>query len=270
MPNAGVSVSPGRTYRGEEDPETGEGRRQAERRTGHTSSERTARLPRDGAGRAIRPPHVRLASMADVTAELDFTPRPRARRTSGPAASRPNAEPRASAAPRASGAARTDVAPRSIAAARATTAPRPIAAEIHQSLRPFDSERASQTAEPAVIPGSGVSGRRTVTIHGRGAERYSTTAQRRRPARRLHERDGFRPDRVAMWAVMLGFILVLVAATSSHAATITHRGTSGTSGISRTSRASGASGAERHVLVAHHGVHGHTASSAVRVRLPVR
>ena len=131
MPNAGVSVSPGRTYRGEEDPETGEGWRSAERRTDHTSSERTARLPRDGAGRAIRPPHVRLASMADVTAELDFTPRPRARRTSGPAA------------------------PRSTAAARATTAPRPVAAEDHQSVRLFDSERASQTAEPpAVIPGS--------------------------------------------------------------------------------------------------------------------
>jgi len=222
MPNAGVSVSPGRTYRGEEDPETGEGRRSAERRTGHTSSERTARLPRDGAGRAIRPPHVRLASMADVTAELDFTPRPRARRTSGP----------------------------------------PVAAEIHQSIRPFDSERAPQTAEPpAVIPGSGVSGRRTVTIHGRGAERYSTTAQRRRPARRLHEREGFRPDRVAMWAVMLGFILVLVAATSSHAVTITHRDAGGISSISST---------ERHLTGTHHGVHRHTAGSAVRVRLPAR
>ena len=57
---------------------------------------------------------------------------------------------------------------------------------------------------------------------------------------------------------MLGFILVLVAATSSHAATMTHRSTSGTRG------------AERHLTVAHHGVHRHTAGSAVRVRLPVR
>ena len=74
MPRAGVSVTPGRTYRGDEDPETGEYRRPVERRTSRATSERTARLPRDGAGRAIRPPHVRLASMADVTAELDFTP----------------------------------------------------------------------------------------------------------------------------------------------------------------------------------------------------
>jgi hypothetical protein len=62
---------------------------------------------------------------------------------------------------------------------------------------------------------------RTVTIRGRGAERdLSWTAghARRRPNRPLHERPGFRPDRAAMWAVLLGLLLVLVAATSSHAA----------------------------------------------------
>jgi hypothetical protein len=66
--------------------------------------------------------------------------------------------------------------------------------------------------------GVGVPGRRTVTIQGRGSERYSSASQRSRPARRAHERAGFRPDRAAMWAVLLGLLLVLAAATSSHAA----------------------------------------------------
>ncbi len=59
--------------------------------------------------------------------------------------------------------------------------------------------------------------RRTVTIRGQVADRYSP-ASRRRPDVPRHERPGFRPDRVAMWAVLLGLILVLVAATSAHAA----------------------------------------------------
>jgi hypothetical protein len=62
--------------------------------------------------------------------------------------------------------------------------------------------------------------RRTVTITGRGAERnlpWPSEASQRRAARRPHERAGFRPDRVAMWAVFLGLLLVLVAATSGHA-----------------------------------------------------
>jgi hypothetical protein len=43
---------------------------------------------------------------------------------------------------------------------------------------------------------------------------------RRRPARRPVERVGPRPDRIALWAVVLGFFLILVAVTStSHAAT---------------------------------------------------
>jgi hypothetical protein len=65
--------------------------------------------------------------------------------------------------------------------------------------------------------------RRTITITGRGAERqYPSTYSRRRPQRPVHQRPGFRPDRAAMWAVLLGFLLVLVAATSSHAAIRTH------------------------------------------------
>jgi hypothetical protein len=42
--------------------------------------------------------------------------------------------------------------------------------------------------------------------------------KRRRPARSPRERLGPRPDRVAMWALLMAVALVLVAATSSHAA----------------------------------------------------
>jgi hypothetical protein len=70
--------------------------------------------------------------------------------------------------------------------------------------------------------GAGVPGRRTVTIRGRGAERYSgryADGSRRRPERR-HEREGFRPDRAALWAFLLGVMLILVAVTSAHAAVL--------------------------------------------------
>lgn len=76
--------------------------------------------------------------------------------------------------------------------------------------------------------GDGIPGRRTITIQGRGTEHYDRTAGQgtrpssaaRRPSVRPYERAGFRPDRVAMWAVLLGVLLVVVAATSSHAAVV--------------------------------------------------
>jgi hypothetical protein len=66
--------------------------------------------------------------------------------------------------------------------------------------------------------------RRTVEITGRtvGAPTLPRLVKidRRRPARRPVERVGPRPDRLALWAVVLGFFLILVAVTStSHAAT---------------------------------------------------
>ena len=61
----------------------------------------------------------------------------------------------------------------------------------------------------------GVPGRRTVTIRGQVADRYATPrpSSRRRPERR-YERTGFRPDRAALWAVLLGVMLILAAVTS--------------------------------------------------------
>jgi 4-hydroxybenzoate polyprenyltransferase len=41
---------------------------------------------------------------------------------------------------------------------------------------------------------------------------------RRRPPRRPRERAMSRPDRVALWAVLLCLLLLVVAATSAHAA----------------------------------------------------
>jgi hypothetical protein len=64
--------------------------------------------------------------------------------------------------------------------------------------------------------------RRTVEITGRTVSAPPlprlVEVERRRPARRPVERVGPRPDRIALWAVLLGFFLILVAATSSNAA----------------------------------------------------
>jgi hypothetical protein len=71
--------------------------------------------------------------------------------------------------------------------------------------------------------GTGVPGRRTVKITGYGSQRnliYQSREPRRRPPERAYERAGFKPDRVALWAVLLGVLLVLVAAMSAHAATL--------------------------------------------------
>ena len=100
--------------------------------------------------------------------------------------------------------------------------------EIHRSERVTDGSGSvpDLRATSSRIGGEGVPGRRTVTIRGQGAERYAsrqgagprTGGSERRRQLRPHERSGFRPDRVAMWAVLLGVMLVIVAATSAHAA----------------------------------------------------
>jgi hypothetical protein len=61
--------------------------------------------------------------------------------------------------------------------------------------------------------------RRTVKIGGRPegsleAARYQRD-RARRPPRTAHERIGARPDRVAMWAVALGILLIVIAVLSA-------------------------------------------------------
>lgn len=64
------------------------------------------------------------------------------------------------------------------------------------------------------------SGRRTIVITGHVGDRYLAVPSPYSRVLRSHERSGSRPDRVAMWAVLLGIALLLAAATSSHAAMI--------------------------------------------------
>ncbi|MDQ6747041.1 MAG: hypothetical protein M3010_02885, partial [Candidatus Dormibacteraeota bacterium] len=64
-------------------------------------------------------------------------------------------------------------------------------------------------ADVAPGPGAGVPGRRTITITGHGAvDRLHPPPQRRRAVQRPHERPGFRPDRAAMWAVLLCVLMI--------------------------------------------------------------
>ena len=67
--------------------------------------------------------------------------------------------------------------------------------------------------------------RRTVQITGRTVPAPHVVPfdrvgpARRRPSRAPAALAGPRPDRIAMWAVVLGFVLIAVAATSAHGAT---------------------------------------------------
>ena len=76
-------------------------------------------------------------------------------------------------------------------------------------------------AEAPPRPDRPVAARRTVVIRGQVAppSRVSSGPARRRPPRRASERiAGSRPDRAAMWAVLMGVFLILVAVLSAHGA----------------------------------------------------
>jgi hypothetical protein len=70
----------------------------------------------------------------------------------------------------------------------------------------------------ALAPALAPPARRTVQITGRTVAAPAlprlVEVERRRPARRPAERIGPRPDRIALYAVLLGFFLILVAALS--------------------------------------------------------
>jgi hypothetical protein len=122
--------------------------------------------------------------------------------------------------------------------ARRVTEPAGSSPRLAEPLRPFDQEsfaeprrsaHAGGRAHSAVREGAAParSRRRTVEITGRtvGAPALPRLVEieRRRPAPRAIDRVGARPDKLAMWAVMLGIVLVLVAlSSSSHAATPSH------------------------------------------------
>jgi hypothetical protein len=82
----------------------------------------------------------------------------------------------------------------------------------------------SAADDPFASPPPPVGARRTVQIKGRPeAVRLPSMAQRHRP-RTASDRVGARPDRIALWAVALGAILIILAATtSSSQAAVPHR-----------------------------------------------
>jgi hypothetical protein len=65
------------------------------------------------------------------------------------------------------------------------------------------------------VKGSATPGRRIIEIRGRTVPAPMVPrpidTERRRPPRRALERVGGRPDRVAMWALLMGLLLILVA-----------------------------------------------------------
>jgi hypothetical protein len=65
--------------------------------------------------------------------------------------------------------------------------------------------------EPLGAIDGAAGGRRTVVIRGQATPPRAASTDRRRPAPRTRDRVGHRPDRVAMWAVMLGLLLIVVA-----------------------------------------------------------
>jgi hypothetical protein len=74
----------------------------------------------------------------------------------------------------------------------------------------------------ARVRGTGAPGRATIELRGRtipapAVPRPPQDLERRRPPRRPIERIGARPDRVAMWALLMGLLLILVALGTSDA-----------------------------------------------------
>jgi hypothetical protein len=69
--------------------------------------------------------------------------------------------------------------------------------------------------------GSPVPTRRTIEIRGRTVPApsvpRSVELDRRRPPRRALERVGARPDRLALWALLMGIVLILVAVGTANA-----------------------------------------------------
>jgi hypothetical protein len=85
----------------------------------------------------------------------------------------------------------------------------------------------SAADDPFATPPPPAGTRRTVQIKGRPSEsRMPSMAQRHR-GRTASDRIGARPDRIALWAVALGAILILLAAmtSSSQAAVAQHAAT---------------------------------------------
>jgi len=113
-----------------------------------------------------------------------------------------------------------DVAERRASLERVSAAPADIA-----------ERRASDGARPAPVArrgphakGTAIPARRTVEIRGRPVPAPSVPRvelDRRRPPRRAVERIGPHPDRLALWALLMGLVLILVAVGTADASVLT-------------------------------------------------
>jgi len=90
--------------------------------------------------------------------------------------------------------------------------------------RANDPDQAAAPRRGAHVKGSGAPGRRTIEIRGRTMPApdvpRSADVDRRRPQRRAVQRVGARPDRMAMWALLMGLLLILVAIGTADAPAI--------------------------------------------------
>jgi thiol:disulfide interchange protein len=85
-------------------------------------------------------------------------------------------------------------------------------------LRPEPAPRRGRfersTPAPSAAPAEPVAERRTITITGRPTPGHAAPARRRRA---VVDAQLAQPDRIALWAFLLGLLLVAVAAGTAHA-----------------------------------------------------
>jgi hypothetical protein len=154
-------------------------------RRGRDLAPQTAQHPEaDFAPRAEQHPEAGFAPRAEQHPEADFAPRA-------------EQHPAAGFAPRAEQHPEADFAPRA-------------AQDLAVNLAPD-----GPPPRRARIKGAATPGRRTIEIRGQVVPAPEVTRSfeidRRRPSRRAFERVGGRPDRVAMWALLMGLLLILAA-----------------------------------------------------------
>jgi thiol:disulfide interchange protein len=98
-------------------------------------------------------------------------------------------------------------------AAQATELAEPVALRPEHAPRRGRFERS--TPAPKAVPApEPVAERRTITITGRPTPGHSAPARRRRA---VVDAQLAQPDRIALWAFLLGLLLVAVAAGTAHA-----------------------------------------------------
>jgi len=90
--------------------------------------------------------------------------------------------------------------------------------------RSYDSGKPAPVARRGPHPkGTAMPARRTVEIRGRTVPAPAVPRvelDRRRPPRRAIERVGQRPDRLALWALLMGLMLILVAVGTADASVL--------------------------------------------------